>query len=533
MELFFTPTVLVAVFVGGLLAYFVAALRHNANIARVRGDLEADNAVLMERINARDNAYSELRASYEHARGELDALTRELRAEAERRTKAEEKSQRVPELELELRNREAALGALQDTVAGYRAQLAELETRLTEERRLSEEKLALLNEAKENLSNAFQALSAEALRQNNQSFLELAQANLEKFQQGASKDLEARQTAIAELVKPLKESLEKVDGRIEELEKFRASDHGSLSEQIKSLMSAQGDLRQQTENLVRALRMPAVRGRWGEIQLRRVVEMAGMVEYCDFVEQETGRSDAGAIRPDLIVRLPNNKNIVIDAKTPLAAYLEALEATDDGARKACLANHARQIRNHLQKLGSKSYWASFSPTPEFAVLFLPGETFFSAALEQDPELIEYGVTQNVILATPTTLIALLKAVAYGWRQERLAESAQKISELGRLLHDRLFNVAKHLDKLRRNLQSTVDSYNKAVGSMETRVFATARNFKQLGASSSAEIEVLPFIESSPRALVSLIPGDEPSPAAAGGETEIYEEDDDPALEESF
>lgn len=423
---------------------------------------------------------------------------------------------RATELERGVRERETELRAARDALEAERLAAAQARERLDAERAAAAEKLALIEQAQSRLSDTFRALSADALRGNNEQFMELARSVLERQQERATGELDERSRAVDRLVAPLRESIEKVDTRIRELERVRAEAYGTLTQQVGSLIETQRGLRQETANLARALRTPSVRGRWGELTLRRVVEMAGMVEHCDFDQQRTHETEAGRFRPDMTVRLPNDRCIVVDAKAPLQAYLDSLEAADDGTRRDRLDHHARQIRAHIQQLGAKSYWENLPHTPEFVVLFLPGETFFSAALERDPELIEMGVRQRVILATPTTLIALMKAVAYGWQHEKLARSAQEISALGRSLHDRMRTLATHLADVKRGLDRAVGSFNRAVGSFEGRVLPAARRFRDLGAVSGEEIPIVPTVDRATRDLFELLPADAPNGKVEGG-----------------
>jgi len=368
-------------------------------------------------------------------------------------------------------------------------------------RRTSEDKLAFLQQAQTQLSDTFHALSADALQKNNQSFLDLAKLQMEKWQDGARVEFNKKEESILQIVKPVKESLEKVDHKIHELEKARLKAEASLSEQVRSMIETQKDLRSETSNLVAALRAPQARGRWGEMQLKRVVEMAGMLENCDFQKQATVSTEKGRLRPDLIVKLPGGKNVVVDAKTPLSSYLNALQENVPELKINHLKEHARHVRKHIEQLSRKSYWEQFQPAPEFVVLFLPGEAFFSAALEQDPSLIEVGVAQNVIIATPTTLIALLRAVAYGWRQEHLAENARQIGALGSELYKRISDLSGHMGRLGKSLQNSVESYNRTVGTLESRVLVSARRFKELDSSDvGVKIDTIPPIDQTTRAL---------------------------------
>ena len=454
--------VFVIFWVGVTAGYLAMRFRANNTYDQAKAGLLAEQAAFSERLRSREAQVDELRVILDHEKKLSEKLLSETRHEADRRATAEAK--------------------------------------LDVAKSMADAKSQSLEQAQAQLMNNFQALAADALKNNNQTFLDLAGQTLSRFQQSALADLEGRQNQISAVLAPIKESLDKVDERIIDLEKARTGAYAGLVQQVQSLAFTQAQLHSETANLVNALRAPATRGRWGEIQLRRVVEMAGMLEYCDFQQQLTLDTEQGRIRPDMIVKLPNDRCVVVDSKVSLSAYLEAIDAVDLTARTERMQAHAQQIRTHLTRLSSKSYWDQFQQSPEFVVAFLPGEIFFSAALEQDPSLIEFGVERRVILATPTTLIALLKAVAYGWKQEKMSANAEEIRDLGKALYERLRVMAEHFEDVHKNLDKTNLAFNRAVATLETRVLSSARRFKELGAGTGDEIPAPLPVETTPRAI---------------------------------
>ncbi len=376
--------------------------------------------------------------------------------------------------------------------------MAVLESELAAERRRAEERTAAFEEYRKQMGDSFSTLAGQALRHNSEEFLRLANEHLKGVQVQASAELTQKEKAIEGLVKPIRETLEKTEAQIRAMEQAREAAFGSLSQHLKLMAEGQQRLQSETHNLVRALSRPTVRGQWGEMTLKRLAELAGMVEHCDFQEQTHRATEDGAMRPDMIVRLPDARELVVDAKTPLDAYLAAADAPDDRTREQHLKTHARKVRERMRELSSKAYWTQFKESPDFVILFIPGDQFLSAALEHDPALLEDALSNRVILATPSSLVALLRAVAYGWRQQAVAENAEKIRELGEELYKRLAVFTEHLARLGKTLGTSVDHYNKAVGSLERNVMPGARRFSELGIQARKQMEEPTPLEQAPR-----------------------------------
>ena len=384
-----------------------------------------------------------------------------------------------------------------------RAQLAEAHARLASEEQALARNAELLRQSEAQVRLAIESSSRAALDANSETFIKLANEIFGRNQESASASLAAREEAIKQLVEPLRQALARQEEQSQALERERRETSGKLSGQIENLVKVQDLLQRETRNLSTALRRPEVRGRWGEITLRRVVELAGMSEHCDFTEQTQVAAEGGALRPDLLVRMPEDRSIVVDAKTPLDAYLAAVEAADDDTRRDALKRHARQVEERVRELGRKSYWEQFEHSPEFAVLFLPGDQFLSAALAESPDLIDAALKQRIIVTTPSTLMALLKVVAYGWRQSRVTENAREIRELGQELDKRFRVFVGHLQKVGRSFGSAIDAYNSAVGSLERNVLPQARRFTELGATTEPPVDPVEQLEKGVRSLTSV------------------------------
>lgn len=473
-----------ALLLGALLVGLVVGLVVAVAFARRIGGARIDD--LTDRLHATTSDLEDLRKDHRRLHDDLTA---------ERMTVARlhERAGRVQALEQET-------AELRDVVSRLRNRLSEQEARADKDREAAAEKIALLEQAEVRLRDVFKSLSNDALAAGSEHFLKLAQQQFEKFQLSAEGDYEKRRKTIAELVAPLQQSLEDSKTQAQHLERQRQEAYGQLTAQVKALADGHRNLHDETQKLVGALRSPQTKGRWGEIQLKRVVEMAGMLDHVDFFEQESHETDEGrSNRPDMIVRLPGDKRIVVDAKAPTGSFLDVVDAESEADRRAALLRHGRLVRNHAKSLAGKAYWKAQPNTPEFVVMFLPGENFFSAALEIDPELIQFGVDNQVVIATPTTLIALLRSVAFGWRQEALSDNAKKIAEEGRRLYERLAIFGGHFERIGRHLSAVTDSYNRAISSFDKRVLPSARQFETLGSDIEAKSVPLPkLIEDGPQ-----------------------------------
>ncbi|MFO7839934.1 MAG: DNA recombination protein RmuC [Desulfosalsimonadaceae bacterium] len=409
---------------------------------------------------------------------------------------------KITGLQNTLAEREKELSGLREQKTRDQKRISELETSLEKEQAAAQEKASMIEEVKNRMADSFQAMSARALAENNHSFMDLAGSTLSSYLEQAKQELKTREKAVNETVQPIADALNKYDQEIRAMERSREKAYGELSQQVVSLVRTQTELQRETGKLVNALRMPHVRGRWGELTLRRVVEISGMQNRCDFYEQVASQGSSGVMRPDMVIQLPGDRRVVVDSKVPIAAYLDSLEAETRESGEALLDRHAGQVQSHVQKLARKNYWAQFAPTPEFVVLFMPGENFFSAALARMPGLIEEAADKGVILATPTTLISLLKAVAYGWKQETAAENARAVSEAGSELYSRLHAMVGHVNKLGRDLDRCVATFNQTVGSMEKRVMPAARRLQETGANftDGKPLAELSPLEEKPRCM---------------------------------
>ncbi len=419
-------------------------------------------------------------------------ITSRLRPQAQRAEAT------VDELRKQLEIERDALVSVRQAWAEAQQARVTAETRMEDTARQLLEQKSLIDHTRQELMGSFQALSGEALKQNSEAFLKLAAVSFETLHVKSDSDLVQRQQAIDALVRPLQESLQRYAEEVHVLEQSRQSAYGGLDQHLRSLVESQQRLQQETGNLVKALRAPTVRGQWGELTLKRVAELAGMVDHCDFVQQPSVTGDEGRFRPDMVVQLPGGRQIIVDAKTVLSAYLEAHEAQNETHQTEALRRHAAQVKSRMDELSLKAYWTQFDRAPEFVVLFLPGEQFLGAALDQNPRLIEEGFANGIVLATPATLIALLRAVAYGWRQERMATHAEEAGRLGKELYERMAVLAEHMNDVGQSLGKSVSAYNRAVGSLETRILPAARRFKELGVSSDRDIPVLGPTEIVPR-----------------------------------
>ncbi len=485
-------------FAGLLLGWLIA---RSVFVKRV-GEEKTANAILSESIRGKAAEIESLRLAQALAGQDMQELNDRFLNLSNTYAAAANSLEQMASVQQMITERSEENRILTDRISMQQNRQIELETQIESERKIAKEKAVILEEMTVRMTDSFKALSARALSENNQSFIDLAGQMFTQYVEAAKNDFETREKAVKEFIRPVSEALDNYDQQVRSMEKAREKAYGELSQQMVSLSQTQNELQRETGKLVNALRMPHVRGRWGEITLRRVVELAGMQNRCDFFEQQTGQTQGNAARPDMIIQLPGDRKIIVDSKVPIIAYLDSLEAENKDRTEEMMTRHAAHVRTHVKQLAAKEYWTRFNPTPEFVVLFMPGENFFSAALAKAPDLIEDAANKGVILATPTTLISLLKAVAYGWKQENTTENAKLISELGNELYNRISRMVSHINSLGSDLDKCVNTYNKAVGSLERRVLPSARKFEDLGViiKGKNNIPRLSPVENKPRTM---------------------------------
>ena len=480
----------IAGIIGILIGWIFTKLAYLKKLGRMDVKCQADIATLTETVRAKTQEALDHKSELEDAHTDLSQANERILHLSEQVSAAQSKLDQMASLTQELDQSRNEIKQLLSEISNLKQQTATLQTQAAAEQKASEEKMNLLKDMKANLEETVQSLSSNALEKNNRVFLDLANSAFSKYLESAKTDFDLRSKTIKDVVAPVKDALNKYDEQIRAVEREREKAYGGLSQQVISLTETQSELQKETSKLVRAMRVPHVRGRWGELTLRRVAELSGMEKQCDFFEQPTTDTGEGLLRPDMMVCLPGERRIIVDAKVPLTAYLDALESESDDQREKRLTAHARHVHDHIRKLSQKAYWSQFDPSPEFVIMFIPGENFFSAALSQNHDLIEFGAKNGVILATPTTLITLLKTISFAWRQETMAENAKAISLLGKDLYERLNTMAKHVNRLGRDIDRCAQTYNQVLGSFERRVFSAARRFNEFGITLKEDKDLL-------------------------------------------